>query len=151
MNNIIRFAKIVNYISIDFDILVMSGTKKLVALYLALIVLTGVYLFAVEGVTNGSYSVNKGGRDHQFTFYDITLFLVLIFAAGLTIISSLAYDKKKSPRLFFVSFAFFLFVIKAALKIIDNFLIGNYSYIGISGQTLEFLILLSLFYALFRK
>jgi hypothetical protein len=129
----------------------MSDTKKLVALYLALIVLTSAYLFGIENITNGTYSIDKGGRDHQFTFYDITLFLISMFAAALTGISSMAYSKKKSPRLFFVSFAFFLFTIKAALKIIDNFLIGNYSYIGISIQTLEFLILLSLFYALFKK
>lgn len=129
----------------------MIDTKKLAALYLVIIILAVVYLFAIESVTNGTFSVDKGGRDHQFTFYDITLFLVLIFAAGLTAISLLAYKKKNSPRLFFVSFAFFLFSIKAALKIIDNFLIGHYAYIGISGQTLEFLILLSLFYAIFKK
>ena len=129
----------------------MVGTKKLVAVYVVLILLTGAYLFGIENITNGTFSMNKGGRDHQFTFYDITLFLVLIFAATLTIIASMAYNKKKSPRLFFVSFAFFLFTLKAALKIVDNFLIGHYAYIGISGQTLEFLILLSLFYAIFKK
>jgi len=129
----------------------MADTKNLIVLYLVLIVLTGAYLFAVEDITGGRFSMDKGGRDHQFTFYDITLFLVLIFAAGLTVISSLAYSKKNSPRLFFVSFAFFLFTIRAALKIIDNFLLGDYTYIGISASTLEFLILLSLFYALFRK
>lgn len=129
----------------------MAGPTKLLALYLALIVLAGIYLFAVEGVTDGTFSVDSGGRDHKISFFDVTLFLVLIFAAGLTVISSLAYNKKNSPRLFFVSLAFFLFTINAALRLIDNFLIGGYTYIGISISTLEFLILLSLFYAIFRK
>jgi len=123
----------------------------LIALYLALIVLTGIYLFAVENVADGNFSLDRGGRDHKISFFDVTLFLVLILAAGLTAISSMAYNKKNSPRLFFVSFAFFLFTVMAALRIIDNFLLGAYTYIGISVSTLEFLILLSLFYALFRK
>jgi len=127
------------------------SVKHLIALYLALIVLTGIYLFAVENVADGNFSLDRGGRDHKISFFDVTLFLVLILAAGLTAISSMAYNKKNSPRLFFVSFAFFLFTVMAALRIIDNFLLGAYTYIGISVSTLEFLILLSLFYALFRK
>ncbi len=122
----------------------------LVGIYLVIIILTGIYLFAVEGVTDG-FSLDKGGRDHKFSFFDVTLFLVFVLAAGLTIISTLAYSKKNSGRLLFVSFAFFLFTIMAVLRIIDNFVLGGYTYIGISISSLEFLILLSLFYALFRK
>ena len=127
------------------------SSKQLVALYLVLIILTGAYLFAVEGISSGRFSLDSGGRDHKISFFDVTLFLVLILAAGLAVISSMAYGKKNSPRLFFVSLAFFLFTIMAALRIIDNFVLGAYTYIGISISTLEFLILLSLFYALFRK
>lgn len=127
------------------------SVKHLVALYLVLIILTGAYLLAVENVMGGNFSMDKGGRDHKFSFFDVTLFLVFILAAGLTAISSMAYNKKNSPRLFFISFAFFLFTLMAALRIIDNYLLGAYTYIGISISTLEFLILLSLFYALFRK
>lgn len=125
--------------------------KQPLLLYAVLMLLTAFYIFGIEVVTDGTFYVHGGGRDYVFSFYDITLFLVLIFAAALTVISTMAYNRKKSDRLFFVSFAFFLFTIKAALKLIDNFLLGNYSYIGISIQTLEFLILLSLFYALFKK
>ena len=126
-------------------------TRSLVAIYVALIVLTGAYLFAVEDIADGSFSLAKGGRDHKFSFFDVTLFLVLILAASLTVISSLAYAKKNNPRLFFVSLAFFLFAVMAVLRLVDNYILGPYSYIGISVSTLEFLILLSLFYALFRK
>ncbi len=124
--------------------------KQPLLLYAVFVVLTLFYLFGVEAVTDGFY-FHGGGRDYVFSFYDVTLFLVLIFAAALTTISTMAYNKKKSERLFFVSFAFFLFALKASLKLVDNFLLGDYSYIGISIQTLEFLILLSLFYALFKK
>lgn len=120
-------------------------------LYVAIIILTTVYIFGIEAVTNGSFVFHGGGRDNNFTFYDATLFLVFFVSLALAVISYKAFHKRRSDRLFFVSFAFFLFTIKAALKLIDNFIIGNYSYIGISVQTLELLILLSLFYAIFKK
>ena len=125
--------------------------KQMIVLYVALIVLAAVYLLGVEAVTNGSFSLNRGGRDVHFTFYDATLFLVFFVSVVLAVISYSAYSKKRSNRLFFVALAFFLFSLKSALKLIDNFIIGNYSYIGISIQTLELLILLSLFYAIFKK
>lgn len=125
--------------------------QQLYVLYGLIILLTVFYLFAVEGMAGGTFHLHPGGRDYVFSFYDITLFLVVVLAAALTVISSLAYSRKKSERLFFVSLAFFLFTLKSALKIIDNFFLGNYAHIGITIQTMEFLILLSLFYALFRK
>ncbi|HLC76567.1 MAG TPA: hypothetical protein VJH04_00010 [archaeon] len=125
--------------------------KQIMVLYIALIVLAAVYLLGVESVTNGSFSLNSGGRDTQFTFYDLTLFVVFAVSLALAVISYSAYNKKQSNRLFFVALAFFLFMLKSVLKIVDNFVIGNYSYIGISIQTLELLILLSLFYAIFKK
>lgn len=125
--------------------------QQLYILYGIIILLTAFYLFAVEGMGGGNFYFNAGGRDNVFSFFDVTLFLVLIFSAALTVVSLMAYGRKKSERLFFVSFAFFLFTLKSGLRIIDNFIVGGYGYIGISVQTLEFLILLSLFYALFRK
>ena len=125
--------------------------KQILILYVALIVIAALYLFGIENITGGSFYVNGGGRDTHFTFYDATLFVVFFVSLALAIISYSAYNKKRSNRLFFIALAFFLFTMKSALKIIDNFFIGNYSYIGISIQTLELLILLSLFYAIFKK
>ena len=125
--------------------------KQILVLYTTLVVLAIVYLVGVESIFGGAFYVHGGGRDVHFTFYDLTLFIVLFVSLALSIISYKAYNKKRSNRLFFVALAFFLFAIKAALKIIDNFVIGDYSYIGISIQTLELLILLSLFYAIFKK
>ncbi len=125
--------------------------KQVLVLYITLVVLAAVYLLGVESVTSGSFSLNSGGRDLHFTFYDLTLFIVFVVSLALSVISYSAYNKKKSDRLFFVALAFFLFAIKATLKVIDNFVIGDYSYIGISIQSLELLILLSLFYAIFKK
>lgn len=135
---------------INFDLNTYAMDKVLVA-YIVLAILSAFYLFGIEEIAGGGYYFQAGGRDFVFSFYDITLVLVFFVAAALSIISFKAYSKKKNERLMFVAGAFFLFAIKAALKLIDNFIIGNYSHIGISIQTLELLILLSLFYALFRK
>ncbi|MFA4819820.1 MAG: hypothetical protein WC613_02565 [Candidatus Aenigmatarchaeota archaeon] len=124
---------------------------RVLVAYIVLVILSVFYLFGIENIASGGHYFQAGGRDFVFSFYDITLVLVFFVAVALSIISFKAYSKKKSERLMFVSGAFFLFAIKAALKLIDNFILGNYSHIGISIQTLEFLILLSLFYALFRK
>ena len=125
--------------------------KQLLVLYIALMVLAAVYILGVETIGDGTFALQAGGRDTQFTFYDASLFVVFFVSFALTIISYMAYGKKRSDRLFFVALAFFLFAVKAALKLIDNFVIGDYSYIGITIQTLELLILLSLFYAIFKK
>jgi len=135
---------------INFNLEYYTMDRVLVA-YIVLVILAVFYLFGMENIAGGGHYLNSGGRDSVFSFYDITLVLVFIVAAALSIISYKAYSKKKNERLMFVAGAFFLFAIKAALKLIDNFILGNYSHIGISIQTLELLILLSLFYALFRK
>jgi hypothetical protein len=130
-----------------FDI----STKHLLVLYAVLIVLTGAYLVLTEDIAAGDHILYTGGRDTKFTFFDLVLILVLAVAVVLTIIATLAYSKKRNERLLFVAGAFFLFSIKAALKLIDNFLVSEYAYIGIGIQTLELLILVSLFLALFKK
>lgn len=123
--------------------------QQLLVLYVILVLLAAFYMVGVEHITGSHFDV--AGRNHVFSLYDIMLVLVFVVAAALSVISFIAYSRKRSSRLFFVAFAFFLFALKAALKLIDNFFLGDYSYIGVSIQTLEFVILLSLFYALFRK
>lgn len=125
--------------------------KQLHIIYLLLILVTFFYLIGIEGIASGHFHLQPGGRDHVFTFYDITLILVLFVTIALASVSYIAYAKKKSDRLFFIALAFFLFALKSGLKIIDNFLTGDYSYIGISIQTLELLILACLFYAIFKS
>ncbi len=130
-----------------FDI----STKHLLVLYAIVIILAGAYLVLTEDILGGSYVLHGGGRDMKFTFYDVVLILVLVVAMALTVIATMAYNKKKNERLLFVAGAFFLFSIEAALQLVNNFLLGDYTFIGIGVQTLELLILVSLFLALFKK
>jgi len=130
-----------------FDI----STKHLLAIYAVIIILTGSYLVLTEEIAKGDHIFRIGGIDNKFTFYDLVLLLVFAVSIALTVIATIAYDKKKKERLLFVAGAFFLFTIKAFLQTVQNFFVSDYSYIGIGIQTLELLILLSLFLALFKK
>ena len=125
--------------------------RQLALIYLGIILLSALYFVLIENIFENAYVINHGGRDLRVTFYDFALVVVFAVSAALTYISALAFLKKRNERLFFVAFAFFLFAIKAALKLIENFVVGSYGYIGITMQTLELLILLSLFFALFKK
>jgi len=125
--------------------------RQMALIYGGLILLTTLFFGSLEYMTGRSFDFNAGGRDMIFSFYDVSLFVVLAVSIALTLISTMAYIRKKNERLFFVAFAFFMFSIKSALKILDNNIIGPYVYLGISIQTLELLILLSLFFAIFKK
>ena len=125
--------------------------KQLVAIYTVLTVLAILFFLFTEFLSGQPYYFSLGGRDMKLSFYDLSLYLVFIVSTILMVISAMAYLKKKNERLFFVAFAFFLFTMKSALKIVENHIISSYSYIGISIQTLDLLILLSLFFALFKK
>ena len=130
----------------------MRLTKNMLfALYVGVVLAAAVYLVFTEGILSGSHYFQLGGRDIRFTFHDVELMLVLLLSSALAVVSTKAYLKKNSDRLFFVSAAFFLYAVKAALRIIEDVVIGYFGYISISIQTLELLILLSLFFALLRK
>jgi hypothetical protein len=125
--------------------------NMLFALYAGVVLLTIAYLVFTEGVLSGSHYFQMGGKDIRFTFHDVTLILVFLLSGALAVVSTKAYLKKNNERLFFVSTAFFLFAIKAALKITEDVVIGYFGFIAISIQTLELLILISLFFALLTK
>ncbi len=127
------------------------NTKQLVVGYVILVILVAGYFVFLEDITGGNFVVDIGGRDLKVSFFDVALVLVFIVASALTLIATMAYDKKRSQRLFLVAGAFFLFALKSAVGIVYNHVIGEYGYLGIGVQTLELLILLLLFFALFRK
>lgn len=125
--------------------------RQVTAIYAALVLLTILFFGVLDYTSGRTFTFQPGGRDTIFSFYDISLFIVFAVAIALTVVSTLAYLRKKNERLFFVSFAFFIFSVKSALKVIDNHFVGTYGYMGITIQTMELLVLLSLFLAIFKK
>lgn len=77
--------------------------------------------------------------------------IVLLFAFAIFVVSLFAYRKSKSKKLLLVTIAFFLFALKWLTKVFDIFVSPGNFLSDASENVFEFLILLSLFSALFRK
>ncbi len=80
-----------------------------------------------------------------------TRVIVFLLSLGILAVAILAYKRNKSNRLMFVLFAFLLFGIKWALKVIDMYISPGEFFHRAAENVFEFFILLSLFMALFRK
>lgn len=81
----------------------------------------------------------------------LVLWVLLFVALGLFVISILAYRKKRSEKLAWVSAAFGLFFLKALLLVIDIYYSpGDFVNKAVAGF-FDLLIIGSLFIGLFRK
>ncbi len=76
---------------------------------------------------------------------------VLLLAFAIFVVSLLAYNKTKSKKLAFVTIAFCLFALKWLVKVFDIFFSPGTFLSDSSENVFEFLILVSLFLAIFRK
>jgi hypothetical protein len=120
-------------------------------IYISLIILTAVYLFAVETVQSSQFRFTPGGQDLRFSPYDVALVLVGIVGITLSVVSFAAYDRKKNRRFFIIALAFLFFTLKSLLSIVYNFFTGGYQFMGIVAQGLELLMILAFFLVLFRR
>lgn len=71
-------------------------------------------------------------------------------AAFLSLLTFVAYYKAKRKRLLFVGFAFLLFSVKLFL-ISSELFIDELAWVDIASSSLDFAILLSVFYGIIRK
>jgi len=76
---------------------------------------------------------------------------VFIISVVILAIALLAYKRTKTNRLLFVSIAFFFFVAKLGLKVVDLYLSPGEFFHRAAENVFELIILASLFIALFRK
>ena len=77
--------------------------------------------------------------------------LVFLLSLAIFVISFLAYRKTKTQKLLFVSFAFLFFALKWLVKVLDLFVSPGRFLSDPSENVFEFLILVSLFMAIFKK
>jgi len=116
--------------------------RNLVLIYVAMVALSLAYLFVLEDITGPRFDFIAGGRDTKFSFYDVSLMVVTVFSAFLTTVSTLAYGRKHSRKLFLVSIAFFVFTLRSAANVIFNHVTGGYYLIGVLIVGMEVLVLL---------
>ncbi len=77
--------------------------------------------------------------------------IVFLCALAMFFLSAMAYNRKKTKNLLFISLAFFLFALKWGLKLLDIFVSPGLFFSDSSENVFELLIFASLFLALFRK
>ncbi|MBI4162133.1 MAG: hypothetical protein HY513_00490 [Candidatus Aenigmarchaeota archaeon] len=124
-------------------------SNKVLALYIAVIVIAAAYLLFFENVLG--HSVRIGGQDHYFSAFDIVTIGISLVALVLLVLSFMAYRRHPDSRMLMVSFAFLLFTIYSILNAVDNFFLGGYSAIGIAEKVVQFLVLLTFLVILFKK
>ena len=73
-----------------------------------------------------------------------------LLATLLFILTLMAYDRKKSERLLYVSAAFLLFAVKGFLLSME-ILFGDWGWVDPTASVLDFAILLSFFFGILRK
>ena len=116
--------------------------RNLVLIYAVMILISLVYLYVVEDITGARFDFELGGKDAKFSFYDVSLIVVTAFSGFLTIVSTLAFGRKQSRKLFMVSVAFFVFTMRSAANVIFNHFIGGYYLLGVHIVGMEILVLL---------
>jgi hypothetical protein len=126
-------------------------TNYVIAIYIAAILLSAFYLICIENISGASYEFSVGGRDLYFSPFDVVIVSISVLASVLLIISFAAYNRKRNSKMLIVSLAFLMFTVMGILKLLDNFLLRDYTAIGIAIQILEMLVLLSFVLVLFKK
>jgi hypothetical protein len=116
--------------------------KKLLSIYVVLILVAVAYLFLVEGITGPRFDFQAGGRDYKLSFYDFSIMAVAVFSGILTVLSTLAFHKRRSRKLFLVSMAFFIFTLRSIANFLFNHFIGDYYFMGVLVQGMDLLVLL---------
>ncbi|MBI4170826.1 MAG: hypothetical protein HY514_03965 [Candidatus Aenigmarchaeota archaeon] len=126
----------------------------IIAVYLIVIVFSGIYLFAWQGFGSKGLVFSIAGRDQVLNAFDIILLAATIAAFFLVAISLLAFKKRKDNRIFILAIAFFFFALSEILQLFENFFPAEYIFTSNAGKVLDLLILLSfamLVYARYYK
>lgn len=126
-------------------------TKHVIAIYIAVILLSVFYLVYIENISGTPYEFSVGGKDSYFSPFDVIIVSISVLALVLLIISFAAYKRKRNSKMLIISLAFLMFTMMGILKLIDNFLLRDYTAIGIAIQILQMLVLLSFILVLFKK
>jgi hypothetical protein len=81
----------------------------------------------------------------------IIIWLLFLVSLSILIISALAFNKKRSQQLFFVTIAFIFLFLKSSLNLVDFYFSPGY-FMNFAVQGIfDFVVMLSLLLAIFRK
>ncbi|MFH0949143.1 MAG: hypothetical protein V1802_01500 [Candidatus Aenigmatarchaeota archaeon] len=129
----------------------ISPFYVMILIYAAVIIGSIFYFVYMQKFGTQGLEFSVTGEDRTFSIFDMLILLLTPVAFVLFIVSALAYRRKKDTRLFLVSLAFFFFLVKEVLNLLENFFPKEFIFIGNAERALEFLILLSFVFLLYRK
>ena len=123
----------------------------IVAVYAIVIIGSLIYFVYMQHFGSRGLEFQISGSDYTFTLFDGLIIILLPIALVLFAISIMAFFRKPNMRLFLISTTFFFFVIREVLFILENFFPKEFIFIQNAERALEFLILISFIFLLYRK
>ena len=131
----------------------MAGAKRvrwnattfywIVAIYLAVIVVSWIYFFVLQGFGSHGLVFSINASDHNFNVFDLLLLAATAVSFFLVFISLLAFKRRKDNRIFILSVAFFLFALLEVFHLFDTFFPNEYIFIENAHKVIDLMILLS--------
>jgi hypothetical protein len=123
----------------------------ILAIYVAVIGLSAIYFFVMQGFGSHGLTFSIGGRDNTFTAFDAILVAATAISFFLVALSLLAFKRKKDNRIFILSLAFFFFALHEVVQIFDAFYPQESIFIENATRVLDLLVLASLMMLLYSK
>ncbi|VVC00074.1 Uncharacterised protein [uncultured archaeon] len=108
-------------------------------------------LFAFADNNEKAWDVLRPVSELAKQFDPVVQWFLLTLSVAILAISVLAYRKSKSRRIALISFAFFIFSLKAVLKVLDLYVSTGNFFSASANDVADFLIMLSLFVAVFYR
>jgi len=130
---------------------------KLTSFYTMLIIYTlvlggsFVYFVSLQGFGTKGLEFSLIGKDKVFNVFDMLILFTIPTALLLWALSLLAYRRKPEIKLFIVSIAFFFFAVKEFLNFLEAFFPDEFIFIANAERALDFLILISFMFLLYKK
>lgn len=129
----------------------LTSFYTMLIIYAIVIIASFTYFVSLQGFGTKGLEFSIIGRDKAFSVFDMLILFTIPTALVLWILSLLAYRRKPEIRLFIVSIAFFFFAVKELLNFLEAFFPKEFIFIGNAERALEFLILISFMFLLYKK
>ena len=114
-------------------------------------VVSSVFVSAQKGAGTYAWDALRPLSDFALQLDAPVRWVVLLISIAILAISVMGYNRSKSKRVMIISFAFFLFALKALLKVVDIYYSPGNFFSAAASDAADFLIMLSMFVAIFYR
>ncbi len=129
----------------------LTSFRTMLIIYAIVILGSFVYFVSLQSFGTRGLEFSVVGKDNAFSVFDMLIMFTLPVALLLWALSLLAYRRKPEIKLFITSIAFFFFAVKEFLNFLEAFFPNEFIYIGNAERALEFMILISFMFLLYKK